>query len=429
MANSLLQLIRNSFGGLSKEVWLLSLISFINRSGTIVILFMTIFLTQELGFTKLEAGFAMSCFGIGSFAGSYVGGWLTDRYGYYPTMFWSLVIGGLSFFVLMHMTTVISFCTAVLFVSLIGDAFRPANLASLGAYSKPENYNRSLSLIRMAVNLGFAFGSAGAGFLVRFAGYDWLFIIDGITCILAGIFLRFVLADRGNATVSETKEAKTSDTAPAVTTHSAYKDRPYIAFVSMVFIQSVAFMQLFSNFQLYLREAVGLLEDEIGQILFINGVVIFIFEMPLIYVLERRFKRMPMIILGGVMIGVSYLCLNLGGHWLIPVLCYILLISFGEIINFPFMNALALNRANPARRGEFMGLYSMSFSLAFIIAPTLGAYIVEQYSFEVLWYAVGLLSGLSIIGFMMISPYFKDKVMSDDKTSVVPENVAMEMVE
>lgn len=397
MFKSIPKIFINSFSGLSRDIWLLSLVTLVNRSGTMVILFLTIYLTQELHFSTIQAGLAMSAFGLGSLGGAYIGGWLTDRFGYYPTMFWSLLFGGLSFFVLMQMTTFYSFSITVFIVSLIGDSFRPANLASISVYSKPENHNRSLSLIRMAINLGFSVGSAAAGILSAVYGFHWLFIIDGSTCILGAFFFYFVLEKKEEVKTKETiKEEKKGIGS------SAYSDVLYLTFILFCFINAMVFMQLFSTFPLYLSEVYGLTKSEIGYLNMINGLLIFGIEMPLIYILEKRFKRMDLIFWGAVMIGFSYLALNLPGPWYISVVLFILGVSFGEIINFPFSNAFALSRSTVGRRGQFMGLYSMSFSLAFILAPSIGAYIAQNYGYNTLWYTTAALSIVACGGILWL---------------------------
>ena len=88
----------NSFRGLSREIWWLALITFINRAGTMVIPFLSLYLTQDLGFTLENVGIIMTCFGIGSLIGSWVGGKLTDVFGYYKVMLISLLLTGLLFF-------------------------------------------------------------------------------------------------------------------------------------------------------------------------------------------------------------------------------------------------------------------------------------------------------------------------------------------
>ena len=56
---------------------------------------------------------------------------------------------------------------------------------ALSAYSKPENKTRSVTLIRLAINLGFSAGPALGGLIITSLSYRGLFWVDGITCILA----------------------------------------------------------------------------------------------------------------------------------------------------------------------------------------------------------------------------------------------------
>ena len=82
MFRKALQLYRNSFAGLSQSIWLLSLITLVNRSGTMVIPFLTLYLTPTRGFSLIEAGWVMACFGLGSILGTLGGGRLTERVGH-----------------------------------------------------------------------------------------------------------------------------------------------------------------------------------------------------------------------------------------------------------------------------------------------------------------------------------------------------------
>ena len=81
----------NTFRGLSKEVWWLALITLINRAGTMVIPFLSLYLTTNLHFSLDDVAWIMTAFGFGSLAGSWIGGKLTDKIGYYKLLFASFV--------------------------------------------------------------------------------------------------------------------------------------------------------------------------------------------------------------------------------------------------------------------------------------------------------------------------------------------------
>lgn len=398
MLQSFTQLIKDSYSGLSRDIWLLAFITLINRTGSMVILFMTIYLTTELNFTLIEAGMAMSCFGAGSVAGAWIGGFLTDRIGYYKTMFGSLIIGGFSFFILMYMTSFNSFCVMVFFVSTIADAFRPAAMASISAYAKPENHNRSLSLIRLAINLGFATGAALTGLLSAHYGYQWLFIIDGSTCILAAFFLLLVLKDKKEKVIHTEEE----DNTVSDNSMSAYQDYTYLSFLFFKMLAAIVFMQLFSTVPLFMKEVLLFSEDQYGLIMMCNGLIIVALEMPLVYILEKKYDRMSLVIAGYLLIVTGFFSLCFAQYAVYAIITYfILAISIGEVIGFPFSNAFALSRSKVGRRGEFMGLYSMAFSIAFIVSPSLGTYIAESYGFPTLWSVMTGIGLISVAGFVI----------------------------
>lgn len=236
----------NTFRGLSVEVWWLSLITLINRAGTMVIPFLSIYLSDDLNFEKSDIGWIMTFFGLGSVFGTWIGGKLTDRIGYYKVMLYSLFGTGFLFVMLQYASTFQEFCLGIFLVMLVADTFRPAMFVALSAYSKPENKTRSVTLIRLAINLGFSAGPAVGGLIITFYGYNGLFWIDGITCTLAAILLLQVL---------HPKKAKIQDEIKVENPVSAYKDKAFWIFFIAMFIFGFTFMQYFSTMPLYYKEA------------------------------------------------------------------------------------------------------------------------------------------------------------------------------
>src|ERR1044072_789114 len=91
----LLTLYKGAFSNLQRNTWILSIAMFINRSGSMVLLFTSLYLTNDLHFSIAGAGLALSFYGAGSVLGSYAGGWLTDRYSFFNIMIFSLTGSGL----------------------------------------------------------------------------------------------------------------------------------------------------------------------------------------------------------------------------------------------------------------------------------------------------------------------------------------------
>ncbi|NJN77730.1 MAG: MFS transporter [Saprospiraceae bacterium] len=199
-----LQLYKDAYSGHPKEVWTLAGITFINRMGTMVLPFLTVYLTTVLGFPLAEAGLIASGFGFGSLAGSFLGGRLSDKIGANNVIIISLITGGFLFIGLQFATTFYELFGMIFITALFGEAYRPAMTTAMGDYVPKTETGRSMSLIRLAINLGMAGGPTVGGIIAVTLGYHWLFWIDGLTCILAAIIFYFV-QDIGKNEQKQTK--------------------------------------------------------------------------------------------------------------------------------------------------------------------------------------------------------------------------------
>lgn len=376
--NTLFKNYYKSFTGLSVEVWWLSLITFINRSGTMVIPFISLYLNKSLGFSLAEVGWVMTFFGIGSVIGSWIGGKLTDKIGPYLVMVLSLISSGLMFFVLQSLTSIWDFRIGILVLMILADAFRPAVFVALNQYSKLENKIRSVSLVRLAINLGFSIGPAIGGWIIHQLGYAYLFWLDGITCISAGILMIFLLSPKKSVILDEIKEMENP--------MSPWKDSSYLLFLLGLMFMSLVFLQYFSTVPLFYKDIAGLSEDQIGLLMAFNGILIFIAEMPLVKYLEnQKFSNVKMLIVGTLMVGLSLFVLLFSVHIGIIILGMALM-SFGEMIAFPFSNAIALNSAKKGLQGQYMALYSITFSVGHIFGHNSGMQIIHQFGYDLTWW-------------------------------------------
>lgn len=391
----------HTFDGLSKEVWWLAFITLVNRAGTMVIPFLSLYLTKNLNFSLTEVGWIMSCFGLGSVIGSWLGGKLTDLIGYYKVMLVSLILTGVMFLVMQFITNFQGLCIGIFVLMVIADTFRPAMFVALSAYSKPVNKTRSLTLIRLAINLGFSAGPALGGLIIINLGYQGLFWVDGITCMLAGILLYYVL---------NPKTARVLDEVKVENPVSVYKDKAFWVFFVAMFIFGFVFLQYFSTMPLYYKDAHSLTEFQIGLLMGMNGFFIFLLEMPLIKWLENsKYSKVFLILVGLVLTALSFIVLNITA-WVGILIIGMLLMTVGEMIAFPFSNAFAVERAKKGNQGEYMGLYTISFSLAHIFGHNSGMQLVDKFGFVTTW---NIIIALSIIGVIIL--YFLMRMLKNEK--------------
>ncbi len=388
-------LYRAAYSGLSPSAWLLSFVMFVNRAGTMVMPFMTLYLTTAMGYTIAEAGWVMAFFGLGAVCGGLLGGKLSDKLGFYFIQLFALLGGGIMFFVIGQLTGFIEICIAAFFLAMINESFRPANSAAIVHYSKPENRTRSYSLNRLAINIGWAFGGALGG-LIAHKNYHLLFWIDGTTNIMAGILLYFFLAPSKN---SETKKIKVEIEIKSV---SAYRDKNYLIYIFFVFLYAFTFFQLFTTQPVFFKQVLQLSENYIGILMALNGLLITFFEMVVVHSIDGKRKTLHYIFIGSIFLGLCYLIFNFLPHGLTVALISTIICVIGEIFTLPFMNSFAMNRSTANNRGQYAGLFTLAWACAQVLGPSSGSLVAYHYGFETMWWMMGGIFIFAGIGFKLL---------------------------
>ncbi len=395
----------DNFRGFSREIWILTLITFINRAGTMVLPFLSKYLKEDLHFSYSQVGWIMVSFGCGSILGSWLGGKLSDKIGFYKIMIFSLLTSGIAFFGLQFVTSFEGLLVAMFFIMVIADMFRPAMFVSLGAYAKPENRTRALTLVRLAINLGFAAGPALGGLLIMSVGYKGLFWVDGATCILA-IIIFWVK-------VKEKKKSKYTDKEHPgeVLTHSVFKDTPFWIFLTGTLITGILFFQLFTTIPLYHKEQFNLSEFQTGLLLTLNGVLVFFLEMPIVsYIEKHKINKLKVITYGCLAMAIS-IYLLLVNNWAGILIIMMIFMTFAEMFAFPFSNSFAMSRAPKGHEGRYMAIFTMSYSLAHILSAKTGMEMIDRFSYQSNWFFMGTLGVIGVLLFIWTQKLVKKEAV------------------
>ncbi len=394
MFTKTINLYKNAYTGLTSRMWLLSIVMLINRSGTMVLAFMTLY-CNHIGYTVKQGGFVVALYGIGSLFGALAGGKISDKYGFYFTQFSALLFGGIMFIVLGLMRSYEAICIITFFLAMINESFRPANASAIAHYSNPENRTQAFSLVRLSINLGFAIGSALGGFLAAI-NYHLLFWVDGCTNIAAAIMLLIILPK-----VTKAQQHKPSVKVDEVAKiNSPYTDKQFLIFLAFQIIFASCFFQLFTTIPLFFKKGLGLSEFYIGVIMAGSGLMIFLFEMILIFKLEGKKPYLIYITGGCILMALSFLILNIpfaNGFLLASIAMFV--ITFGEMLSMPFMNSYYIGRSSHTTRGQYAGMYTMAWSVAQVIGSIAGSAFADAFGFSNLWFLAAVMSIVSAVGY------------------------------
>jgi MFS family permease len=364
--------------GLPREIWLLFITTLINRAGTMALPFLVLYLTRGLHLSAGHAGFALTVYGIGALLGNPLAGRLSDRVGPLRVMRISLLLSGALLLLFPLLRSYPAILTATFAWAVIGEAFRPASLAVVGDLVAPEQRRAAFAVSRLAINLGMSVGPAVGGFLAT-VSFSALFLIDGATSLAAGV----VLALSPWRTAGEAHPFAEHGSAAPI---GVLADRRALLFLFAVFLVGVVFLQHEAAMPLFLVRDLGYPESFYGLLFTVNTLLIIFLEVPLNSAMAGWPHRKALV-LGALLVAAGFGLLGVAGSpWAITAT--VVVWTFGEMILFPTSAAYVTDLAPAARRGEYMGAYSMAFSMAFILGPWAGTALLDRMGGAVLWTAI-----------------------------------------
>lgn len=398
--NKTYTLYKEAYSGHPKEIWAIAIFTFINRMGTMVLPFLTIYLTTIKNFSLKEAGLIITAFGIGSFAGTFFGGKLSDKIGPNPVMTGSLFFCGLFLISLQFADSFVAFFVLILCTSLFGEAYRPAMSAAIGLHVPASETGRSMAFIRIAINLGWSAAVVVGGFVAATIGYSWLFWIDGSTCILSAVYFGLVSYNWKEKTQKSKEDV---EEVAGIIDQAPYRNKDFVLFLLATFLFGLGFVQWFHSIPVFIRSEWEYDERYIGAMMMLNGILIVLLEMPLVDQIEKGKKTGISLLFGLGLLGLSFL------PFLAPKALFLffiatVLFTFGEIFLLPFNNSIPINISPPNRRGEYMSWYWMAWSGANIIGPSMGLSFIDEFGYDAFW--------VFILGIMALSFFIKRQIVS-----------------
>ena len=388
---------------LPREIWILFAATLVNRCGTMVLPFLVLYLTRELKISASHAALALTVYGIAALLTMPVSGWLTDRFGSLFVMRGSLLLSGFMLFLFPlahHFAAILGITFAF---AILNESVRPPSLALVSELVKPPQRKQAFALSRLAVNLGMSVGPAIGGILALYS-FRILFFADGVTSILAALVLMFGWPATLRTNASEPKwddpedlgrEIEAEGASLLAASHPvadlrAFRNRRMLYFLVALIPTQLVFFQLTSTVPLFLVHYLRLPESIYGTVFTLNTLMIVVLELPLNNAMAQWSHRRTLT-LGAFLYAIGFGSFALAKGPM-GIFAAVVVWTFGEMILMPGSAAYAAEIAPTGRRGEYMGLYTMSFSFAFSLGPWLGAMLLERHGPQALW-GIALVSG------------------------------------
>ena len=352
---------------LPRGVFALCAATLVNRAGSMVLAFLTLYATQQLRLDADRAGILLGIYGVCSIVASLAAGRITDRIGARRVLATSLLASGCVLVLLAWARSFVALAFGLAVWSLLAEAFRPAAMARLNEGVPAEHRRLAFSLFQVALNAGVTIGSSVGGLLFA-ASPAAIFWVDGATSLAAGVAL--LLLDPARATVPHGHTSGASPSASATVEHrSAWRDTRLLALLAAMLLAWIVLFQILGALPLALL-ARGVSPQQFGLLLAAESLLTVVAAIPVTRALARQ-RNETVLVAGALLLGLGFGGYALEGGFGVALLL-MLVWSSGIIVMFPAGAARVAELAPPGKQGEYSGLYTASFAVAFAVGPALG---------------------------------------------------------
>jgi MFS family permease len=378
---------------LPRAYWLLWIGTLINRLGSFVIPFLTLYLTQRRGLPIGQAALMVSLFGAGSFSAALIGGELADRLGRRPVMLLSFLLAPFNMIALGLVQPLALLALFTFTQGLLTDLYRPAVSAAIADLVPPEERPRAYGYLYWAINLGFAVAPVVAGLIARF-DYFLLFVGDAVTTFAFGLIIL--------AGVRETRpaEARGASKAPLRQRIGQLRSSPLmLLFCALALGFGIIYMQ--GNVTLPVDMAShGLGPEKYGLAIAVNGLLIVILGLPASHA-AGRWPRYGTMAVAAILAGVGFGLTGLASTLLLFGLS-VGVWTLGEIAASTIAPAIVADLSPVDLRGLFQGAFGAAWGLSAFIGPLLGGWVYQQLGAGALWSGCLLLGAFLALGYLAL---------------------------
>lgn len=381
---------RETVSGLPREFWWLWTSTLVNRLGAFVATFMALYLTLDRGYSATYAGLVAALHGLGGVVSSIGAGVMTDRLGRRPTLLVAQASTAVSVAVLGFVHHPVAIAAVAFVVGAASNASRPAVQAMMADIVRPEDRVRAFSLNYWAINLGFAISSMAAGFIAEVSYLAGFLIEAGMTAVCAVV----VFVKLPESRPERTKSEKAGE--DEVRLGTVLRDRRFMGVVGLSFLVALIFQQGSVGLPVAMGEA-GFSPAEYGFAIAVNGVLIVALQIPVTRFIERRDTGRILIVsslLAGYGFGLTAFAGSVGVFALTVCVW-----TLGEMLNAPTQTGLVV-RLSPAQgRGRYQGMYTLSWSVAALVAPLMSGLVIDRFGAEWLWGLCAVVGTAAAIGY------------------------------
>lgn len=390
--------LRATYDEYPRPFWTLTLVTFIDRLGGYLLYpFFALYLTRRFGVGMTQVGILFAFFAVSSFAGTAIGGAMTDRLGRKKMLIFSLISTSLSSVVMGLVDSLQVFFLVAILTGVFADTGGPAHQAMVADLLPERQRAQGYGIIRIAFNVSAAVGPAIGGFLAT-RSYLSLFIADAVISLITAVIVLVSLPE--TKPEAEPGQVQESIGGSFQGYFQVFRDSLFMLFLGACILMGFVYMNMNTTLGVYLRDVHGTPESAYGLILTLNAAMVVFMQFPI----TRRIEGYPpmlMMALGSALYAIGFAMYGFVSAYSL-FLAAMVIITIGEMLVAPVSQAVVANLAPEDKRGRYMAVFGFSFGIPFAIGPFMAGRIMDGTEPQVLWYVAGLIGILATAGFLWL---------------------------
>jgi MFS family permease len=393
--------------GYSRDIWTVFFCRITTAIGFSVSMpYLNLYLHNELGISMTVSGAILASASIVGAILAVYGGELSDRMGrkwvMVRALFWRFLIFMLIAYVISKKADVYIITGLLILNSTFGSFFIPASMSYIADLTPEDKRTSAYGLLRIGGNLGWALGPAIGGLLATI-GYSYLFYFTGGCMLVATvILLKFSKESLTDAILSKDKKLSLKEML------SVTKDSRFLLFTIICLVIFIAWGQLIFPFSVFTVNHIGITKAQLGVLFSINGFMVVLFQYFITNLIPVR-KQLIALVVGSLVYGVGYFTVGLANGFIF-LIGSVVIITIAEMIVSPTTMSYASLIASPQHKGRYLGLFNLSHSLGWSLAPLVGGILLDilAKNQSLMWGAICAIACIAALSFSV----FKSKTKS-----------------
>jgi MFS family permease len=395
----------------------------INSAGAgLVFPFLSLYLSRQLNFSMTDVGVFFGLYAVISTVSQLAGGSLVDRIGRKPVMLFSMFgnalamlgfgLGG-SLMSAPGALRLLVIGVIITAMGLTGAAFGPAVNAMVADLVESQKRSEAYGLLRVVQNLGVAIGPAVGGLIATHSSYLVLFVISALASAVYGLmivlFIRETLPKKSSQPGGAPVVQPSAPVAPGGAGFlDVLRDRVFMLFTVLCLAGIVTYSQMTTTLPVYLNRSFGVSEQWFGLLMSLNAGMVVLLQFPITRI-TSRYSRSLMMAVGAALYAVGFGVFAVTGALPFFFLAQAVLTS-GEMITVPVMQAFVADIAPEHMRGRYMSIAGLAYTAGYGLGPMLGGMVMDRLGGQYIWYGSFVLCLLLALGFLAMSGPVKKRL-------------------